>query len=251
MICPFCGVQISDYANNCGMCGNCIDRRQLYGQFMKKGDDALDHSPEAAVVNYRKALEFINDNPEGFIKYGIALEKKGDKSAANMFLKAIALDFNNELAHNHLISLYDHYGKLQDIKLWYEKNRTDANSGAIDRFLKVIAGIEKFKGTNTVIIQPPKGGEFLNDFVYSMKSYSMSNMVLLIVAVLGAAAFAGVVLFKTDTSFIMLFAGAFFTAGLGTIIFTRLKRKSKKTNTEEALGAILKEYTEKKDDISQ
>jgi len=79
----------------------------------------------------------------------------------------------------------------------------------------------------------------------------MSNMVLLIVAVLGAAAFAGVVLFKTDTSFIMLFAGAFFTAGLGTIIFTRLKRKSKKTNTEEALGAILKEYTEKKDDISQ
>ena len=121
MICPFCGVQISDYANNCGMCGNCIDRRQLYGQFMKKGDDALDHSPEAAVVNYRKALEFINDNPEGFIKYGIALEKKGDKSAANMFLKAIALDFNNELAHNHLISLYDHYGKLQDIKLWYEK----------------------------------------------------------------------------------------------------------------------------------
>lgn len=251
MLCPHCGVQISDYANNCGMCGNCIDREQLYRQFMNKGDDALDHSLEASVVNYRKALEFIADKPEGYIKYGIALEKKGDRNAANMFLKAIGLDFKNDLAHNHIISLYDHYGKLQDIKNWYEKNRTAANSEIIDRYLKIIAGIERFKGNDAIKIKGQKGGEFVNDLAYSMKSYSMSNMVLLIVAGLGAAALAGLFIFKMDTTFIMLFAGAFFTAGLGTVIFTRMKKKPGKNRADEELNLMLKEYGKKNEkDIS-
>jgi len=241
MICPECGANIDSSKEICPLCEKRIDRESAYKNFIAKGDNFFNTGNfDKAILSYSKALDYFNDREELYIKLGNAYSKKMDKKAAHMYLKALILNFYNDTTHNLIISFYSYFNKLEDLKKWYEKNKANYDSQFIDKYIKIIDNILRFKNETSVKIGQKEN--FLNLFFISMKEYILMNivmgLVILVIIAGGIAAF----LFKVNIIYIIIFLGVFFLVSLFFISFTKMKSIKKKKGTQENLENLLNEF---------
>lgn len=242
MNCPHCGADTKNAVTICPLCGKTLDRDDAYASYLKKGDDFSDAGDlEKAILSYRKALEYNTGDEDTFIKLGNAYNKKGDKQAASMYMKALSFNFYNDKTHNMLIALYSRYGRLDDLKNWYSQNRGRIDEVFIDKYVKIIENVKYFSAKPDIKIPATKTDNFVDGVISSMKRYMLLNIVGgIAVFVLGLAVVAGVV-FKIDKTVIIAFSGLVFFAGVATIIFSRSRMKKKNDAGRESLEDIMAE----------
>jgi|ERR1035437_53850 tetratricopeptide (TPR) repeat protein len=232
MNCPHCGAHIDGNPDNCPLCGAYIDRQGLYAGFIKKGEEALGTPDyDKAMDYYQKALDTgYPPAADIYIKYGNAYDKKNDKQAAGMYLKALAFDFYNEHVHTLLIAFYDKYNRLNDLKKWYEKSRGTAGNEFIDKEIKVIDSIITFR--QNAASKPLPGDEAKQKQVERaihrlggwFKDYIMMNIVFGIVIVLMGIGIAAGLIFKLNFIIIFAIIGFFLLASIAVVIFLRRKK---------------------------
>ncbi len=245
MNCPHCGAEISNDVEACPLCEKPIDKHEEYKKILSLGDEAFEiENTNQAVIYYEKALKLKSDSDEVYIKLGNAYNQKKDKRAAQMYLKAMEFNFYNDQIHNLLITIYQKYNKLGDLKAWYEKFRGKVDDSFIDRYLSIIDNIKYFKENTNLKVENKEEG-FFSDIFNSMKSYSMLNAVILIAAVLVVAAIIGVRVFKINTAFILLFAVSFFFISIITVLFTRIKDIKKRKKENKSADEFFAEMTNK------
>lgn len=257
MICPYCGASIRDFVPVCQMCGNEIDKDKLFRTYYDKAEANFASGViDAAIVNYKKALEFRPDAAT-HIKLGLCYQKKNMKTqAASEYVKALACDFSNEAAHNMLVNVYVSQGRHSEIRAWYEKNATqgDATQGREElsaRMIKIIDTSKQFL-ENAPEVQPeikpdPIPGKLGKKIITYIKSYALINAVLAVGVILVAAAFVLSSFFKIDPV-IMLSATAFFFLAAAIMFFVmRARKKNEKAKgTETELLSELKAMAEGK-----
>ncbi|MCX8093354.1 MAG: tetratricopeptide repeat protein [Candidatus Goldbacteria bacterium] len=192
MNCPHCGADTGNAITLCPLCGKTLDRDMAFKSFVEKGDLAVETGDiDKAIINYNKALTYKEGNEQIYLKLGNLYFKKKDKNAANMYFKVLQYNFYNDYAHNMLITLYSNFGKLDDLKNWYEKNRGKYEDGFIDKYIKIIEGIKHFSTRTDVGIKETKD-DFLKDMFESMKKYTVLNIVIgFIILFLIGGLFAG------------------------------------------------------------
>ncbi len=227
MICPHCGVEIENESSFCPLCGKEINKEKEYEKLVLKGDGAMeDERGGAAVGFYEKALQITGGSEEIYIKLGNAYNKKGDKRAAGIYFKALKCNFYNEHVHNLLISIYDKYNRLGDLKAWYEKSGNRIAPEFAEKFIKIIDNIKYFKkeaGGGPKAEEKPSGG-----FISYIKKYGMMNAALVVFAAIMAGAVIAGVVFKTDPYVMLLFGMVFFIASIFIISYINIKKVKKK-----------------------
>ena len=231
MICPHCGADIENGSSSCPLCGEEINKEKEYKKFVLKGDGALEGGrPEAAIGFYEKALQITGGSEESYIKLGNAYNKKRDRKAAGIYFKALKCNFYNEHVHNLLISIYDKYNRLPDLKAWYEESGKSSDPEFTEKFINIIDNIGRFKKEGGAPESEKKSSEGLMSYI---KKYGMMNAALIVFAVIMAGALIAGVVFKTDPSVMLLFGMGFFIASIFIISYINIKKVKKKKKDKE------------------
>lgn len=242
MNCPHCGADAKNAVTICPLCGKNLDKDNAFQNFVKKGDDAFAAGDtDKAVMSYKKALEYSAGNEDIFIKLGNAYNKKGDKQAAAMYMKALTFNFYNDKTHNMLISLYSKFNRLDDLKKWYEQSRALADAAFVDKYIKIIQNVHYFSTQADVRIPAPKDEGLAKTLVSSMKKYVIMNVVVGIVFVVISLAIIAGLVFKVNTSFIIMFTGFFMAVSIVMIIISRKNKAKKKGNEKTSLEDAMAE----------
>jgi hypothetical protein len=249
MNCPHCGADTKNAVTLCPLCGKTLDREMAYAGFVSKADDALAAEDyDKAIISYRKALEYSQGTEDIYLKLAAAYNKKGDKQAASMYMKALTFNFYNEHTHNMLIALYSRYGRLDDLQKWYEQSRDKADPEFIDKHIKIIKNVKYFSYEAPVKIPASKPDNFLESFMLSMKKYVILNIVMGIIGLVATLAIIAAVVFKVNTTYIVMSAGVFIMATITILLMTRKKRGVKKDAGQATLEAMMAEIKKSKTD---
>ena len=254
MNCPHCGAHIDGNPDHCPLCGQHIDRQGLYDSFIKKGDEAFDSADyDKAMTWYQKALDTGYPPSAGiYIKYGNAHDKKNDKQAAGMYLKALSFDFYNEHVHTLMIAFYDKHNRLNDLKKWYEKSRGTADGSFIDKEIRVIDNILAFKQkiaelplvADEVKVKRVEG--MIKGFGAWFKNYIMMNIVFGIIIIMMCAGIAAVLFFKADMGVVFSLIGFFLAVSVAVVVFIRRKKISEMKKKALKLEDIYAEFKKPK-----
>ncbi|MCE5300984.1 MAG: hypothetical protein LLG37_08975 [Spirochaetia bacterium] len=247
MNCPHCGGVLEQNQETCSLCGTLIDSRDIYNNLVRRGTEAYEMSEfEKACTYYNKAYETGLYDAELCVRLGMVLDKKNDRRAAGMFLKALSFDFYNEHVHNLLIGFYDKYRRLSDLKTWYEKSRGSVEDAFIDKQITIINNLIKFRE------QAPSGperahstaGETAGHFLLnSFKQYIMMNVVLGVVLLLIGIAVAIGWIFKVNVMVIVVFAVFILLAGMAFMVMARVRKMRKiKEGKRMELADIYKDF---------
>ncbi len=241
MNCPHCGAETGSAITLCPLCGKTLDRQQAFTSFVEKGDMAVEIGDiEKAIINYNKALTYSEGNEQIYLKLGNLYFKKNDKNAVNMYFKVLQFNFYNEYVHNMLITLYSKFGKLDDLKNWYEKNRGKYREDFIEKYIKVIGNIKHFT-TRTDFGIKEKKENILTDFLQSMKKYTLLNIVLIfIVLLLIGGLFAGTFL-QLNPIIVFTFMLFFVFVIFVIVFFQRIMYINKKKKEKMDFTDILKQ----------
>ncbi len=241
MICKSCGAVIDKDLEKCPLCGNKIDKGEIFREFIEKGNAAFEMGDiDKAVLFYKNALEHGDVNEETYIKIGIAFEKKNDfKSARDMYFKALTLNFENDNAHNLLIGIYSKLNKLNDLKNWYESNAERLNYDTANKYAKIIENIINFKKQPLIKIAAGED-DLKTNLIKGLKNYMILNVVIGIVMLLLAAAILGYYVFKINGAYILAFAAIFFVISLSVIMYYKMRNirrmQEKKPKIEDLFG---------------
>jgi len=241
MNCPHCGAETGSAITLCPLCGKTLDREQAFNSFVEKGDMAAEIGDiEKAILAYNKALTYSEGNEQIYLKLGNLYYKKNDKNAVNMYFKVLQFNFYNEYVHNMLITLYSKFGRLDDLKNWYEKNKGKYNDDFIDKYIKVIDNIKLFSTKMDFGIKEKKEN-FFKDMLLSMKKYTLLNIVLIfIVSFLIVGLLAGTFLQLNPIivfSFMLFFLFVIFIV----VFFQRVMHINKKKKEKMDFTDILKQ----------
>ena len=241
MNCPHCGAETGSAITLCPLCGKTLDREQAFNSFVEKGDMAAEIGDiEKAILAYNKALTYSEGNEQIYLKLGNLYYKKNDKNAVNMYFKVLQFNFYNEYVHNMLITLYSKFGRLDDLKNWYEKNKGKYNDDFIDKYIKVIDNIKLFSTKMDFGIKEKKEN-FFKDMLLSMKKYTLLNIVLIfIVSFLIVGLLAGTFLQLNPIivfSFMLFFLFVIFII----VFFQRVMHINKKKKEKMDFTDILKQ----------
>jgi tetratricopeptide (TPR) repeat protein len=251
MDCPHCGAEVNADLDICPLCGAGIDKAQLRKDVIKKGDAAYKTGNyDMAIIFYKKAFDLnTGGDAELCIKCGNAYDKKDDKQAVEMYLKALSYDFYNERAHNLLILFYDRHNRLKDLENWYEKNRGGADGAFIDRQIRTINGIISFRQKLPAMadeVRQKKAEKMVSSFTAGFKHYIIMNIVLGVIAVLMAVAVAFAIIFKLNMIIVFSIIGFFLVLSVAAIFYlNRRKSKENKGKTLVSIEDIYREYTGK------
>ena len=208
MNCPNCGADTKNAVTICPLCGTTLDRMSAYNSYLKKGDDfSASGEIDKAVMSYNKALEYSAGDEDIYLKLGNAYNKNNDKKAATAYMKALTFNFYNDKTHNMLIALYSKYGRLADLKKWYEQSRGKADASFVDKYVKIIENVDYFSKNSESKIPASKNKGLAETLISSMKRYVIMNIVVVIFVLVIALAIVAAIMFKVDTSFIVLFSG--------------------------------------------
>jgi tetratricopeptide (TPR) repeat protein len=245
MNCPHCGADTGNAVTICPLCGKTLDREDAYASYMTKGDAAQAAGElDKALLSYKKALEYSAGTEDLFLKLGNIYNKKADKQAASMYMKALSYNFYNDNTHNMLIMLYSKYGKLEDLKRWYEQSRAKADPDFIDKYIKIIENVRFFTTKADIKIPVTNQDKLGGVFMESMKKYMVMNIVLgIVLFVIGLAITAGVV-FKLNASIIMLVSGVFLVVSIAIVLFSRRRKTGKKESGAPSLSDIMAEVSQ-------
>jgi len=242
MNCPHCGADTKNAVTICPLCGKTLDRENAYTSFLAKGDDAFaSGEDDKAIMSYNKALEYSKGNEDIFLKLGNAYNKKGDRQAAAMYMKALMFNFYNDKTHNMLINLYSKYNRLNDLKKWYAQSREKADPAFVDKYIKIIEGVGYFRSQAASKIPAPKSGGIAKDLMDSMKKYVVMNIVIGIVLTVASLAIVAGVIFRVNTMFILMFSGFFMVVSIGIVIMSRLGKPKKKEGKKPSLEELMTE----------
>lgn len=242
MNCPHCGADTKNAVTICPLCAKTLDRENAFLSYVKKGDDAYAAAEfDKAVMSYKKALEYSAGNEEIFLKLGNAYDKKGDKQAAAMYIKALGYNFYNDKVHNLLIALYSKYGKLNDLKKWYAASREKADPAFIDKYIKIIQGVSFFSASKEVRVPAPKKTGIGRTMMSSMKRYIIMNIVVGIFVLIVSLALAAGYFFRVNTSFLVIFSGVFMAVGIVIVVMTRSGKVKKKETGKQSLENLMAE----------
>ncbi len=251
MHCPHCGASIENNADICPLCGTSIDKDSVFTGFMRKGDEFFSNSDyDKALVYYNKALEAAKPtSPEIYIKLGNTLDKKNDRQAAGMYLKALSFDFYNEHIHTLLMAFYDKYNRLKDLKAWYDKSRASADGVFIDKKIETINSIVSFKEKSAEVFaqqasefKDAKSRRFANSMINGFKQYMMMNVIMgIILLVIGIGGIAAVY-FGANVMMVFAAAGVFFVISLGVVMFIRTKKMNDKKASAGKMEDIMKDF---------
>ncbi len=201
------------------------------------------------MVWYQKAIDTGHPaSVDIYIRYGNAHDKKNDKQAAGMYLKALAYDFYNEHVHTLLIAFYDKHNRLNDLKKWYDKNRVSADGAFIDKEIKVIDSIIAFRKNAPDAL--PVGDEIQIKRVQGMikgmgawfKNYIMMNIVFGIIIALLGLGIAAAVIFKVNMMIIFAILGIFLAASIVVVIYIRRKKVKEMKMNSPKLEDIYMEF---------
>lgn len=227
-----------------------IDKQLLYSGFVKKGDEAFAASDyEKTIAFYQMALDTGLVRDAGiYIKYGNAYDRKNNKQAAAMYLKALSFDFYNEHVHTLLISFYDKHNRLNDLKKWYEKNKVMADAEFINKEIKVINNIIDFRQNAAV---EPSAVDLarqkqIEGILYKaggwFKDYIMMNIVFGITFVLMGIGIAAGLILKLDLKIIFAIIGLFFMISIVVVVYIKQKQIRNKRKDRVMLEDIFKEF---------
>jgi hypothetical protein len=233
-------------ADKCPLCGTDIDKGRLYREFSAKGDSFLSMGDYGrAVLSYKSALDTSYPPDAAFyIKYGNALDKKKDRLAAGMYLKAISLDFHNDRAHDLLIAFYDGHNRLAELKEWYERSGGPDKSFA-DKQAKKIDSILDFRANPPAIAVgavKAQGPGIIKAAVKGFKRYIILNIVLSIVSLMLLAGVAMAYFFKVNLIVFAAICAVFLFASAGAVALLRRRRASSLKKEAEGLEKILDEF---------
>jgi tetratricopeptide (TPR) repeat protein len=251
MNCPHCGAEIENFSDICRLCGTSIDKGSVFDSFIRKGDEFFNLPDyDKAIKYYNKAMEADHPSgPEVYIKLGNALDKKNDKQAAGMYLKALSYNFYNEHVHTLLIAFYDKYKRLKDLKAWYEKSRASADEAFIDNKIKTIANIVSYRekaaetmGAQAEEFSHRKRVKMANSMISGFKEYIMMNIILgIAVVVIGAG--MGLALFmKINTMYVFAVGGMFFVVSAVILAFIRAKKIKEMKNKAQKPEDLLRDF---------
>jgi pentatricopeptide repeat protein len=240
--CPHCGADTRNAVTICPLCGKTLDRENAYNSYLAKGDDAFAAGKtDKAIMSYKKALEYSAGNEDIFLKLGNAYNKRGDRQAAPMYMKALTFNFYNDKTHNMMIALYSKYGKLDDLKRWYEQSREKADPVFVDKYIKIIQNVKYFSTQEDFKIPSPKPDGIIATLAGSMKKYVIMNIVIGIVLVVAGLAITAGIVFKVNTMFIFMFLGFFLLVSITIVIISRRGRANKKDGKKPTLEQLMAE----------
>lgn len=247
MNCAHCGAEMGSAITLCPLCGKILDRQQAFNSFVEKGDLAEESGDiEKAILDYNKALTYSEGNEQIFFKLGNLYFKKNDKNAINMYFKVLQFNFYNDYAHNMLITIYSKFGKLDDLKMWYEKNREKYKGDFIDKYIRIIDSIKQFSTKMDFGIKPKRENIF-NDMLISIKKYTMLNIVIgFIILFLTGGLLAGV-FWQLNPMFIFSFMLFFLFVIFIIVFYQRVVQINKKKKEKMDFADILKDNPDKKD----
>lgn len=248
MNCPHCGAETGSAVTLCPLCGKTLDRKQAFTSFVKKGDAAAENGEiDKAILNYNKAITYLEGNEQVYLKIGNLYYKKNDKNAVNMYFKVLQFNFYNDYAHNMLITIYSRFGKLDDLKMWYEKNRNKYKDDFINKYIKIIDKMKHFS-TKKDFGRKEKKDNILKDMLISMKKYTMLNIVIVFTALLFIVGLLAGTFLQINPlvffSFILFFMFVVFVI----VFFQRVIDINKKKKKKMEFTDILKWDTDKKED---
>jgi tetratricopeptide (TPR) repeat protein len=242
MNCPHCGADTKNAVTICPLCGKTLDRENAFESYIKKGDDAYAADElDKAIISYRKALEYSAGSEDLYLKMGNIYNKKNDKQAASMYMKALAFNFYNDRIHSMLITLYSKYRKLDDLKKWYEQSRGKADPAFIDKYIKIIENVNFFSSQTGDRKPVSKTGGMAEMFFLSMKKYVIMNIVAGIVFFIVALAIVAGIVFKINIAFIFIFSGTFLVVSIVMVFISRRGKSVKKETGKTSLVEIMAE----------
>ncbi len=247
MNCPHCGADTGNAITLCPLCGKTLDRDMAFKSFVEKGDIAAETGDvEKAIINYNKALTYLPGNEQIYLKLGNLYFKKKDKNAANMYFKVLQYNFYNDYAHNMLITLYSRFGKLDDLKNWYEKNRGKYEDSFVDKYIKIIDNIKQFSIRPDFGIKETKD-DVLKDMFVSMKKYTLLNIVIgFVVLLLIGGMLAGTFL-QLNPMIVFSFMLFFLFVVFVVVFFQRIMHINKKKKEKMDFTDVLKGDLDKED----
>lgn len=247
MICPHCGADTGNAITLCPLCGKTLDREQAFKSFIEKAEIAAQTGDiDKAIINYNKALTYLDGDEQIYLKLGNLYFKKKDKNAATMYFKVLQYNFYNDYAHNMLITLYSQFGKLDDLKMWYEKNKGKYDMNFIDKYIKIIDNIKQFSVRTDFGIKEKKDN-VLNDMFASMKKYILLNIVIgFVVVFLIVGLFAGTFL-QINPMIIFSFMLFFLFVVFLVVFFQRMSYIKKNKKEKMDFTDILKDEINKKE----
>ncbi len=241
MLCHECGAEIKDYFTTCSLCGKVIDREKAFKNFVEKGDEFFRSDEiEKAIIAYNRALDYQKDNEDLYIKLGNAYMKKNDKQAATYYLKALSLNFYNDVTHNYLIAFYSKFNKLEDLKSWYIKNKERFDNEFINKYIKIIDNTILFTTEKKIKIGTEDNG-FWCELKKSMRMYLMFNIIFGVVFLLLVVGLLFSYFLKINVSFFLVFAGMFLIMGIFFITFKKMENLKKKKDKHINIEDFLKE----------
>jgi len=247
MICKNCGAEMGTAPDKCPLCGAPVDKEGLFREFSEKGDGYFftgDYGRAAAF--YQEALDTGHPaDTEIYIKYGTALDKKNDRRAAAMYLRAISADFYNERAHALLITCYDSHNKLPELKKWYEKSGAGYDAGFVEKQVKIIDAMINFRANPSVTV-PDKVSAAPAGLIKAaggwFKRYIIINIVLSVVFLILAAGAAMFYFLKVNIIFSAAICVVFLRAGAPVVLWIRRRRARDAKNKTARLQEILDEF---------
>jgi len=246
MICQACGAVIDKEVDKCPLCGNKIDKIELFRGYIEKGNAAYEAGDSnKAIMFYKNALEHGDVSEETYIKIGLAHEKNGDmKSARDMYFKALTINFENDNAHNLLIGIYGKLNKLGDLRNWYQSSMSKFPENTVNRYIKIIGNIINFKSQPPVKIEIKDDG-IKSDLLKGIKSYMIFNLVIGAATLLLGAGFVGYYVFKINIAYIITFTSVFFAVSLGVLFYYKIRNINKKKANQPDIEDLLKDVKEK------
>jgi len=245
MICPHCGAETGNAITLCPLCGKELNREEAFISFAQKGDNAAEMDDvDKAILNYNKALTYSEGNEQIYVKLGNLYFKKSDKKAVNVYFKALQFNFYNEYVHNMLITLYSRFNKLDDLKIWYEKNRGKYREDFIDKYIGIIDNTKSFSAKKDFGIKEKRENIF-KDFLTSMKKYVLLNVVLGFVVVLLIAGILSSVFLHLNPFIIFSFLLFFLFIIFVIVLFKRISQINKKKKEKIDFSDILGQNSDK------
>lgn len=247
MNCPHCGAETGSAVTLCPLCGKSLDREQAFTSFVQKGDAAAENGEiEKAILNYNKALTYSEGNEQVYLKIGNLYYKKNDKNAVNMYFKALQFNFYNDYAHNMLITIYSRFGKLDDLKIWYEKNRDKYEEDFINKYIKIIDNMKHFSTKMDFGIKEKQDNIF-KDLLVSMKKYAMLNIVIVFIVLLFIGGLLAGTFLQINPLVFFSFMLFFLFVVFVIVFFQRIIHINKKKKEKIEFTDILKGDIDKKE----
>jgi len=245
--CPHCGADTKNAVTLCPLCGKTLDRGSAYAGFVAKADAAAGAGEyEKAAIAYNKALEYAAGTEDVYLKLASAYTKLGSAKAANAYMKALSCNFYNDTTHNMLISLYTRFGKLDELKKWYEQSRPRVDPVFADKYIKIIDNVKLFSSEKSARIPASKNTDYAAALVFGLKKYAMMNLVLGLVVIVASVAVGAAVFMGVNTNFVLMFSVFFIFVSV--IVSLAAKRKKKKPADEAPFKPedIMNEFNVKK-----